>query len=130
MTGSGTTPVEAYLSGRKGIGFDIDPLALRISKVKVTPLDTSALTGQLNTMISNTTTSLLWNMDSLREELDDYFDTPTKAFVNEWFLPETQLELFALLKEIQKLEPGDIRTFFEVAFSSIYYQSQWRFPCT
>lgn len=28
MLGSGTTIVEAYLAGRRGLGFDIDPLAL------------------------------------------------------------------------------------------------------
>ena len=34
MMGSGTTILEAYLAERKGIGFDIDPLAIMISKVK------------------------------------------------------------------------------------------------
>ncbi len=40
MMGSGTTILEAFLSGRYGIGFDIDPLALLITEVKCTPLDT------------------------------------------------------------------------------------------
>lgn len=39
MAGSGTTIVEAVSTGRTRLGFDIDPLALLISKVKVTPLD-------------------------------------------------------------------------------------------
>jgi DNA modification methylase len=39
MVGSGTTVLEAYLSDRFGIGFDIDPLALMMAKVKVTPLN-------------------------------------------------------------------------------------------
>ena len=38
MAGSGTTVLEAFLSGRHGIGFDIDPLALLITRVKTTPL--------------------------------------------------------------------------------------------
>ena len=37
MVGSGTTILEAFLAGRRAIGFDIDPLALILSKVKVTP---------------------------------------------------------------------------------------------
>lgn len=39
MQGSGTTLLEAGITGRRGIGFDIDPLALLISKVKITSLD-------------------------------------------------------------------------------------------
>ena len=34
MMGSGTTIVEALLEGRRGIGLDIDPLALRVSQAK------------------------------------------------------------------------------------------------
>ncbi len=43
MMGSGTAIVEALLEGRHGIGLDIDPLALRLSHVKTTPLDTRTL---------------------------------------------------------------------------------------
>ena len=38
MMGSGTTIVEALLAGRHGVGLDIDPLALRISQAKTTPM--------------------------------------------------------------------------------------------
>jgi len=33
MVGSGTTVLEAFLAGRRGVGFDIDPLALLVSRV-------------------------------------------------------------------------------------------------
>ncbi len=39
MMGSGTTVLEAFLAGRRGVGFDIDPLGLMLSRSKVTPLD-------------------------------------------------------------------------------------------
>ena len=39
MQGSGTTILEALLSGRRAIGFDIDPLSLLITQVKITPLE-------------------------------------------------------------------------------------------
>lgn len=39
MAGSGTTVLEAFMLGRRGIGFDIDPLALLIIKVKTSHLD-------------------------------------------------------------------------------------------
>src|SRR5262244_1212044 len=37
MMGSGTTVVEALLEGRRGVGLDIDPLALHLSWVKTMP---------------------------------------------------------------------------------------------
>ena len=39
MAGSGTTIVEAFLAGRQGIGFDIDPLVLLMAQVKVAQFD-------------------------------------------------------------------------------------------
>jgi hypothetical protein len=39
MMGSGTTLVEALLAKRQPIGFDTDPLAVRIAKAKTTPID-------------------------------------------------------------------------------------------
>ena len=38
MMGSGTTIVEALIEGRKGIGLDLDPLALQLSRVKTIPV--------------------------------------------------------------------------------------------
>jgi hypothetical protein len=39
MMGSGTAIVESFLCGRRAIGFDIDPLALTICRVKTHPVD-------------------------------------------------------------------------------------------
>jgi hypothetical protein len=39
MMGSGTAVVEAFLCGRRAVGFDIDPLALMICRVKTHPVD-------------------------------------------------------------------------------------------
>jgi len=36
--GGGTTIVEAIANGRKAIGFDINPIAYLVTKVKTTPL--------------------------------------------------------------------------------------------
>jgi len=41
--GCGTTLVEAKLSGRKSIGFDINPIAKLITQVKVTPINPDLL---------------------------------------------------------------------------------------
>jgi hypothetical protein len=39
MMGSGTAIVEAFLCGRRAVGFDIDPVALMICRVKTHPVD-------------------------------------------------------------------------------------------
>ncbi|HMD84782.1 MAG TPA: DNA methyltransferase [Terriglobia bacterium] len=39
MMGSGTAIVESFLCGRRAVGFDIDPLALMICRVKTHPVD-------------------------------------------------------------------------------------------
>ncbi len=43
MMGSGTTVVEAFLEGRRGLGFDINLLALRIGRIKTMALDRKGL---------------------------------------------------------------------------------------
>ena len=43
MAGSGTTIVEALLLRREAFGFDIDPLAVRLCRVKTTWLDPAEL---------------------------------------------------------------------------------------
>lgn len=43
MAGSGTTLIEARLLGRHAIGYDIDPLAVLLSRVKSRPLRDSAI---------------------------------------------------------------------------------------
>jgi DNA modification methylase len=43
--GSGTTLVEAALAGHTGYGFDVDPIARLISKVKTTPLELTILSS-------------------------------------------------------------------------------------
>ncbi len=119
MMGSGTTVLEAFLTGRRGIGFDIDPLALMLSKSKVTPLDARRVM-QVGAKI------LRWAESSLRERrgelvqaLEERWDPKTREFVDYWFARETQLELLALMTQIERIEEVRLRVFFKLAFSAI-----------
>jgi SAM-dependent methyltransferase len=119
MAGSGTTIVEALLAGRQGIGLDIDPLALRISRVKTTPLDVDCLMSQAQAILKGATTALAQEHGRLEATLQSRWDENTRRFVDYWFDHQTQLELVALVDEIARVPDPRLRSFFELAFSSI-----------
>jgi DNA modification methylase len=118
MMGSGTTVVEALIEGRKGFGLDIDPLALRLCRVKTTPLDIDRLRDAGYKMISRANV-LLTDGKKVDWELANRFDEHTKAFIDYWFLPTTQRELMALVLAIKEVDEVLVRQFLELTFSSI-----------
>lgn len=117
MMGSGTTIVEAFLAGRDAIGFDLDPLAIRICRVKVTPLMLDRLHAVGHSLMA--AASRLIGSAKVERELTKRFDEPTKKFIDHWFLPATQRELLALVLAIEAVTEPDLRRFFELCLSSI-----------
>ena len=118
MMGSGTTLVEAHLEGRQGIGFDIDPLSLRLGIVKTSTLDPNLLREKSFEIISKAN-SFLINDTEITHHLELRFDEKTKSFVDYWFFPDTQRELMAIILSIEEIYDPLIRFFFELTFSSI-----------
>ena len=119
MVGSGTTIVEAFLAGRRGVGFDIDPMALRLCKVKVTPLALEKTATAGNMVLHRAQESLQQDGNKLCHELNTRFEEEEHKFIDYWFLPSTQLELMALIREIERVQDPNIREFLELAFSAI-----------
>jgi len=119
MVGSGTAIVEAFLAGRRGIGFDIDPMALQLCKVKITPLALEETATAGNEVLNRAQESLQQDGTKLRQELNTRFGKEERKFIDYWFLPPTQLELLALIREIESIQDPGIREFLELAFSAI-----------
>ena len=119
MLGSGTTIVEAYRTGRHAIGFDIDPLALLICRVKTTFLDIDEVARIGASISAQAKQSVTERPDLLRAALQTQGDEKTRKFVNYWFESNTQIELLALRQEIDRVNDEAIRAFFDLAFSSI-----------
>ena len=119
MVGSGTTVVEAFLAGCRGIGFDIDPMVLRLCKVKVTPLALEETTAAGDRVLHRAKKSLQQDGPKLRRELNSRLGEAERKFIDYWFLPSTQLELLALIREIERVQNPGIREFLELAFSAI-----------
>lgn len=118
MMGSGTAVLEALLEGRRGVGLDIDPLALRLTRVKSTTLDIDGLRDAGYKVLSRAN-QFIADGGRTRYELDQRFDPQTKEFINYWFFPTTQCELMALLLAIEEIADPSARRFLELTFSSV-----------
>jgi DNA modification methylase len=119
MTGSGTTVLEAILAGRRAIGLDIDPLALMISRVKASPLNPTNIQALQKHILHQARQALDNQLPDLAEALDNRWDSHTREFIDYWFTPDTQLELIALIREVEKTPDPQSRAFFLLAFSAI-----------
>lgn len=118
MMGSGTAVVEATILQRRAIGFDIDPLALKIARVKTTHLPEKAVLEAGESIVLRAR-RLLERPRVLRDELKRRFDDTSRKFVDYWFLPRTQEELMALLLAIEEQSSNATRALLEILFSSI-----------
>lgn len=119
MQGSGTTIVEALLSGRRAMGSDIDSLALLITTVKTTPLDPLKAIATKQEIQSKAYAAYYDRSKTLLESLESRWDDETRKFVDYWFDTDTQLALMALILEIEKINDPTLRNFFKLAISGI-----------
>lgn len=119
MMGSCTTLIEALLLGRRAWGCDIDPLALRLGAAKVRPINVQLANTTGKRILSRAQKTLERNPKVLEKELGRRFDDDTRKFVDYWFAKRTQLELMALLREIEGLDDSTLSGFFTLIFSAI-----------
>ena len=101
--GSGTSLVEASLTPhiKKAYGFDLNPLAYLISKVKTTLIKTELLEKELSLILNS----------------KEYKELPKFKNIEFWFKPKVIEKLAILKTAINKIKNQDIRDFFLVAFS-------------
>ena len=118
MMGSATTLLEAVLLGRRGIGIDIDPLALRIGHAKLNPKSIINIEAEGLQVITNAEKCLKEKPSDLEKRLKARFSKEDLKFIDYWFLLKTQIELLALLEEIEKIENVSVRSFLLLNFSS------------
>ena len=123
MCGSGTSLVEARLSGRRCYGLDINPLSAFISDVKCAALTlrASALVGAYNT---------------LREELDAparrdlgrsaCLSKDDRVYLGRWFASKTLVELDQVESAIRCLPTKPLRNFYQVCLSNILRSVSWQ----
>lgn len=119
MAGSGTSLLEAYLLGRQAIGVDIDPLAILLSKVKESIYDISLLHMIAKQILTNATKAVSSSPEAVFNSRAILFDFNTCEFLDYWFSKEVQVELLALVNEINKIKDPTVNNFFRLTFSSV-----------
>ena len=119
MMGSGTAILEAFLCGRRAVGFDIDPLALMICRVKTHPVDLLEATWAGKRVVSSAG-KLLHRASRLEASMKERFSAASLEFINYWFSKQTQRELMALVIAIEREDLSKpLEDFLKVVLSSI-----------
>ena len=119
MMGSGTTVLEAFLLGRKAIGFDIDPLAILLTKTKISSINQHQAIVLGKEIVSRAKFAFYRCRGEIESELSVFWDEKTRDFVNYWFSRDVQIALKAILNEIERIDDEDLRDFFKLSFSAI-----------
>ena len=107
--GCGTTIVESKVMGRPSIAVDINPVAVLITKAKITPIDPVEIEKEFII---------------LKNKLETYNEktkvkSPEHERINYWFKPEEKRKLAFILAEIVKIKDQNVQDFFFCAFSNI-----------
>jgi len=129
MVGSGTTLVEAWLRNRRAIGIDLNPLAVRIARVKTRRVDSESLNDAVAalTAVSDALIGQLhFRSPSLLDAAahaaaedprgrDDWF--------TKWFQPQVLNDLLILDHAIRQINDERVRDVAHVALSDILRRS-------
>jgi site-specific DNA-methyltransferase (cytosine-N4-specific) len=100
--GSGVSAVEALINNRNYVGYDINPLAVLIAKVRTTPISTERAFKLLELI--------------LKQDVKDY-EIPKFPNIEYWFDEDVIEELAKLKAIIFSIEDINLQNLFKVAFS-------------
>ncbi len=121
MAGSGTTLVEAKIHQRHSIGFDIDPLACLIARVKANFIEDHQIENAARQVVLRTSGDLN-KIQSGKSNLQLLERAKSPAFLNRdyWFDQGVQLQLALLGYHIDHLsDDKQVREFLWVGYSGL-----------
>jgi DNA modification methylase len=120
MAGSGTVLRAATDAGHSAIGYDLDPLAVLMSKVWNTPVDTDAvlrvgfaLLDRCEATDKRKKVQLPW--------IDN--DGPTRQFIDDWFYPPQRRDLRRLSYGLRRLN-GPVGDALRICFSRLIIRKE------
>lgn len=109
MCGSGTVLSVAAQRGHHAVGIDLDPLAILMTRVAISPLDTSQC-DQLRERIVDAA-------NSDRETELPWSDDETRRFAEYWFAEQQRLQLARLSRAIGEIPAGPLRALAQISLS-------------
>ena len=106
--------------GRRAIGIDRDPLALLVSNVKLSKHDTASAKKVVERALQKAE-AILYTNDAqiLRNQILQESSPRTVEFIDYWFFPQTQVQLWTLASAIKEEPVQQARNLLKVIFSSI-----------
>jgi hypothetical protein len=127
MCGSGTTLVEASLARHVGIGLDMNPLSVFISKAKCNLLRVPSDDIIFN---YNSVVDRLRNISNPRYRFErrpiGELDVCDKEYLNKWFASDVLNDLNRIFSILMKVTNPIIRDFMVVSFSNILRRVSWQ----
>jgi hypothetical protein len=115
MVGSGTVLALARAKGHRGLGFDVDPLAVLISRVWTRTVDGREVRQQASQVLQSAR-RIAMDLSS-RDAYPVGADLETRAFVRYWFDDYARQQLAALSIAINDVRAAGIRETLWCAFS-------------
>ena len=111
MAGSGTTLVEAAILQRKAIGFDINPLSVLISNVKVNKVNRLVVEKYLDEYATHM-------RKGTRKKKAIAALIPADRYLDHWFFPEVQKQLALTRMFIDTIADLEIKNVFIAALAA------------
>lgn len=113
MVGSGTTMHAAQVCGHHPLGFDLDPLAVRIARAECAKVSPGKLLSHGMTVLED-----LNRVDRRTlKRYPEYFDYETKEFCDRWFPRYNQPILTYLSQRIRSVRDSSVRNVLEIVLS-------------
>lgn len=110
FTGSGTVLVESMINGKNSLGFDINPFAVFLTKVKTRKVTASKILDETEQILKKSGRDLKNKQYHVQQ-------IPTDFDVDYWFKPKISKKLAILKYNIKKTKPKKIQDFLKICFS-------------
>ncbi len=113
FVGSGTSAMVASAMGRPAVGVDLNPLACLVARVKCTRYDVDRLRSHVDGFLGDAE-------DAVEEARRGERDVTVPEFPDrdEWYVPEVQRGVAALLELVEAVDDRRLREFYLVCFSA------------
>lgn len=126
MCGSGTTPTEAVLLGCHGIGLDLNPLSVLMSRAKCAILTVHP--DELAKEYQSLKTKLLGQPanGSARLPWFEHLSLQDRNYLLGWFAPEVLAKLDPIAVQVKSVSHPACRLLFQITFSNIIRRVSWQ----